>query len=95
MLGMPQPSSTAEPLTDIPTVNSLNFPPSAIPTISSVAPPVPQPPSIPFPSIQQINAQPGSIISTDSGAVQTGPLFNQMPMLFVCTPFCKHGFLRP
>ncbi|CAF1175296.1 unnamed protein product [Adineta ricciae] len=78
--------SLAEPLTDFPTVNNSNLPPSAIPTISSVAPPVPQPPSIPFPSIQQVNGQLGSVISTDSGTMQTGPLFNQMQMPFAPNP---------
>ena len=88
-------SSLAEPLTDLPAVNNPNLPSSAIPSISSVAPPVPQPPSIPFPSIQQTNGQLGSISSTDSGTIQTGPLFNQMPMIFVCTSFCEHEFLFP
>ncbi|CAF1403849.1 unnamed protein product, partial [Adineta ricciae] len=78
--------SLTEPLTDLPAVNNPNLPPSAIPTISSIAPPVPQPPSIPFPSIQQTNGQLGSVISTDSGAIQTGPLFNQMPMPFAPNP---------
>ncbi|UJR23241.1 hypothetical protein I4U23_026261 [Adineta vaga] len=64
--------------TDLPTVSNPNLPLRAISAISSIPPPVPQPPSIPFPSFEQPTDLTTSILSNISPATQTDAPFNQM-----------------
>ncbi|CAF1463167.1 unnamed protein product [Adineta steineri] len=61
---------------NLPMVNNPNLPPSTIPTLNNMPPPVPQQPHTPFPSIQQPFGLTNSLLSNNYATAQSLPTSN-------------------
>ncbi|CAF1381132.1 unnamed protein product [Adineta steineri] len=71
----PMPSNGSGQM-NLPMVNNPNLPPSTIPTLNNMPPPVPQPPHTPFPSIQQPFGLTNSLLSNNYATAHSLPTSN-------------------
>lgn len=85
LIAASQPFGSSAPI-GLPTVNNPNLPPHAT---SNFAPPIPQVPATPFPSLQQPIRPTNSLISSNYAIPGAGPPLNPFLTNVVCHLFKK------